>query len=318
MKSKKIALILSSIFAVALVSGTFLFLYFNQDQNQVPPSSAYTLPSAQTFKVDPFPVPASGIYTSEKNGDWDFASNKNEGWIKVRNNATTTRKIGWQIDCRPDQPGGSSCWDNAANPRGELSVAPGEAWEVLVGPQCFPYQLDFTGPDFGRLMTQDTSKCNVTSTPSPSPTPTPSPSPSVSPSSTPSRSPSPSASPSRSPSASPSHTAIPSPSITASPSPTITATPSPSPTSTPPVGGPSNTPTPSPTATPTATPAVSSTPTPTPVAGASSTPEPGDRAVADATALPEAGISNGVLFTVIGGVSLLISGVFAILKKKYY
>ncbi len=129
-------------------------------------------------------------------------------------------------------------------------------------------------------------------------------------------SPSPSASPSSSPSASPSHTPSPSPTVTASPSPTVTATPSPSPTSTPPVGGPSNTPTPTPTPTP--APTTTATPTPTPVAAASSTTEPDNRAVADATALPESGINVGQMFAILGAVSLAISGVFALMKKKYY
>lgn len=308
MSTKRLIIIFASLFIVAIVAGTFIFLYLNKDQNQVQKSNAYSLPTAQTFKVDPFPVPASGIYTSEKNGDWDFASNKEEGWIKVRNNASTTRKIGWQIDCRPDQPGGSSCWDNSANPKGELTVAPGEAWEVLVGIQCFPYQLDFTGPDFGRLMNQDTSKCNATNTPVPTPTHSPSPSPSVS------VSPSPSASPSHSPSPSPSHSP--------SPSPTVTATPSPSPSGTPPVGGPSNTPTPSPTVTPSPTPTVTATPAPsstsTPVAQASSTPGPDNRAVADATALPTAGVNDAQLYLIIGSIALVVSGALTLVKKRYH
>lgn len=319
MNSKKLIIIFASLFVIALVAGTFLFLYLNKDQNQVPSSNAYTIPSAQTFKVEPFPVPASGVYTSEKNGDWDFASNKEEGWIKVRNNASTTRKIGWQIDCRPDQPGGSTCWDNTANPRGELTVAPGEAWEVLVGIHCFPYQLDFTGPDFGRLMNQDTTKCNATSSPRPSPTPTRSPSPTPTRTATASPTASPSHSPNQSPSATPTRSPSPTPTRTATASPTA------SPTGTPPVGGPSNTPTPTPTTTPTPSPSSSATSTPapsssstsTPVAESSSTPGP-TTTVANASTLPQAGVNDGIMYAIIGAAALIVSAVFALMKKKYY
>ncbi|MDQ3099565.1 MAG: LPXTG cell wall anchor domain-containing protein [bacterium] len=119
-------------------------------------------------------------------------------------------------------------------------------------------------------------------------------------------SPSPTTTPTGSPSATPSR----------SPSATPTRSPSPTPTGTPPVGGPSNTPTPTPTETP--TPVASSTSTPT-VAQTTSTPQPDNRAVADATeTLPTVGTNNGVMFAIIGGASLLVSGVFAMLKRKYY
>lgn len=319
MSSKKITIILASVFAVAVVAGTFIYLYLNQSQNQADESKAYNLPTAQTFRVEPFPMGESGIYSTEKEGDWDFASHKVEGWIKVRNNASVTRKIGWQIDCRPDQPGGEDCWDNKSNPKGELTVAPGEAWEVLVGRLCLPYQLDFTGPGYGRYIPPDTSLCGKTPNPTPSLTPSPTPTSTPTPSSTPTRTPTPT--PSRTPSPS------------ASPSPSVS--PSSSPTSTPPIGGPSNTPSPSPsptsssspTATPTSTPtntpnpSNSSTPSPSEstVAQATTTPVPDDRTVADATStLPEAGVSNGTLLLIIGTSSLIIAGIFTILKKKYY
>ncbi|MDQ3099190.1 MAG: LPXTG cell wall anchor domain-containing protein, partial [bacterium] len=317
MKSKKVALILMSIFIVALVAGTFLFLFLNKDQNEVSKGAAYTLPTASVFKVSPFPMNGDGIYTTETSGEWDFASHKEEGWIKVHNRASTTKKIGWQIDCRPDQPGGSDCWDNPANPKGEITVAPGEAWEVLVGRLCLPYQLDFTGPDFGRFIPPDTSKCNKTSTPRPTPTR------SASPSRTPNASPTSSSTASRSPSATP----------TRSPSATPSRSPSATPTGTPPIGGPSNTPTPTPSPTPnpssTATPPPSSTGTPGPsststpvVAQTTSTPQPDNRAVADVSTqtetLPAAGVNNGTMFMIIGAASLLVSGAFTLLKKKYY
>jgi hypothetical protein len=320
MQSKKLIIIFASLFIIALIAGTFIFLYFNKAENEVSKSSAYTLPTARTFKVDPFPMNGDGIYTTETNGEWDFASHKDEGWIKVHNRASTTKKIGWQIDCRSDQPGGSDCWDNAANPKGELTVASGEAWEVLVGKLCLPYQLDFTGPDFGRYIPPDLSKCNATPTPKPSATATSSPThtPTATATSTPRAS--------TSPTATPSHTPSPTPRSSSSASPTASATPSP--TGTPPIGGPSNTPTPSPTATTsttpiastTGTPGSSSAPTSTPVvAQSTSTPAPDDRAVAAATeSLPVAGVNNGTFFALVGGASILISGIFALLKKKYY
>ncbi len=138
---------------------------------------------------------------------------------------------------------------------------------------------------------------------------------------------SPSPTPTSSPTASPSHSPSGTPRYTPTPTPTRSATASPtaSPTGTPPVGGPSNTPTPTATPTPTNTPAPSSSstssPAPasssTPVAQSSSTPTP-DRAVADATALPQAGVNDGIMYAIIGGVSLFVSALLALMKKKYY
>lgn len=128
----------------------------------------------------------------------------------------------------------------------------------------------------------------------------------------PSPSPSPTDEPSITPTASPSVAPSATPAKTPSSSPSSTPSDTPEPSSTPPIGGPSITPTPSPTTT--STPG----PTSTPVAESSSTPTPDVRDVADSSTLPEAGVSNGVLFTIIGAVSLFISGIFALLKKKYY
>jgi LPXTG-motif cell wall-anchored protein len=124
----------------------------------------------------------------------------------------------------------------------------------------------------------------------------------------------------------------PAPSPTVAPSPSASATGTPRPTGTPvptavPTGVPTAPPTSAPTATPNGTAEPTGTPTPTPTptnppSNPTSTPvaqstQPPQVADNSSETLPNAGISNGVWFLIVGGTSLVVSVFLAIRKKKY-